>query len=66
MNRIKVESWLEELQALHTRIAPHFRRSEPRERCLAYLKGLLSGVERRKGWQLAEQAGEETPDGSRW
>ena len=27
------------------------------------MKGLLSGVERRNGWLLAEQAGEETPDG---
>lgn len=27
------------------------------------MKGLLSGVERRNGWQLAEQAGEATPDG---
>ncbi len=63
MTRVKVESWLEELEVLHERIAPHFRRSEPRERSLAYLKGLLSGVERRNGWQLAEQAGEATPDG---
>jgi SRSO17 transposase len=63
MTRVEVESWLEELQGLHERIAPHFRRSEPRERSLGYLKGLLSGVERRNGWQLAEQAGEATPDG---
>jgi SRSO17 transposase len=63
MNRIDVEGWLEELEALHERIAPYFRRSEPRERSLAYVKGLLSGVERRNGWQLAEQAGEATPDG---
>ena len=63
MTRVEVENWLEELQALHERIAPHVRRSEPRERSLAYLKGLLSGVERRNGWQLAEQAGEDRPDG---
>ena len=63
MTRVEVENWLEELQALHERIAGHFRRSEPRERSLAYLKGLLSGVERRNGWQLAEQAGEARPDG---
>jgi SRSO17 transposase len=56
MTRIEVENWLEELEGLHKRIAQHFRRSEPRERSLAYLKGLLS-------WQLAEQAGEGTPDG---
>ena len=30
---------------------------------LDYLKGLLSPVERKNGWQLAEQAGDATPDG---
>ena len=28
-----------------------------------YLRGLLSSVERKNGWQLAEQAGNATPDG---
>ena len=28
-----------------------------------YLRGLLSPVERKNGWQLAEQAGDTTPDG---
>jgi len=51
------------LLALHERIADRFRRSEPRRRALAYLHGLLSPVERKNGWQLAEQAGEATPDG---
>src|SRR5258708_26724282 len=32
-------------------------------RALAYLKGLLSPAERKNGWQLAEEAGERTPDG---
>ena len=27
------------------------------------LRGLLAGVERKNGWQLAEHAGEHTPDG---
>ena len=63
MTRNEVEKWLEELQVLHQRIAPYFSRSEPRERSLGYLKGLLSGVERCNSWQLAEQAGEVTPDG---
>jgi hypothetical protein len=30
---------------------------------LAYLKRLLSTVQRKNGWQLAEQAGDATPDG---
>jgi SRSO17 transposase len=58
-----VESWAEELEAVHARVAPRFARAEPRRRALAYLRGLLSPVERKNGWQLAEQAGETTPDG---
>jgi hypothetical protein len=30
---------------------------------LAYLRGLLAPLERKNGWQLAEAAGERTPDG---
>jgi SRSO17 transposase len=30
---------------------------------LAYLRGLLGNVPRKNGWQLAEHAGERTPDG---
>src|SRR5438067_2123679 len=48
---------------MHARIAPRFRRAEPRRRALAYLRGLTSPVERKTGWQLAEQAGERTPAG---
>ena len=44
-------------------IAGRFRRPEPRRRVLDYLRGLLSLVERKNGWQLAEQAGDATPDG---
>ncbi len=55
--------WAEGLEAVHARVAPRFARAEPRRRALAYLRGLLSPVERKNGWQLAEQAGEATPDG---
>jgi SRSO17 transposase len=57
------QRWAAGLDALHARIAARFRRAEPRRRALAYLRGLLSGVERKNGWQLAEQAGEASPDG---
>ena len=40
-----------------------FSRSESRQRVLAYLQGLLGSVERKNGWQLAEYAGDATPDG---
>ena len=48
---------------MHECIAGRFRRPEPRRRVLDYLRGLLSPVERKNGWQLAEQAGDATPDG---
>ncbi len=60
---VDVWKWGQELERLHTRIAPRFARPEPRHRALAYLKGIVSGVSRKNGWQLAEQAGEARPDG---
>jgi SRSO17 transposase len=59
----EVAAWGRGLGALHARIAPRFGRAEPRRRALAYLRGLTSPVERKNGWQLAEQLGERTPDG---
>src|SRR3954454_12834555 len=56
-------AWTAELAALGERIGPRFARAEPRQRVLAYLQGLLGEVERKNGWQLAEHAGEATPDG---
>ena len=51
------------LERLAGRIAPRFGRVEPRRRALAYLQGLVAPVERKNGWQLAEAAGDTTPDG---
>lgn len=48
---------------MYARIARHFARAEPRQRVLAYLKGLLSKCQRKNSWQLAELMGEMTPDG---
>ena len=50
--------WAEGLQKVTQLIGPRFPRSEPRRRATAYLRGLLSPVERKNGWQLAEVAGE--------
>lgn len=54
-------AWEAELSALKARIGPVFRRSELRETAGAFLDGLLSGVERKTGWLMAEQAGLEHP-----
>jgi SRSO17 transposase len=59
----EVRAWAAGLEALHVRIGGRFARAEPRRRVLAYLKGLLGNVGRKNGWQLAEHAGERTPDG---
>ncbi len=59
----KVAQWAHALRQLHGRLAPRFARAEPRRRMLSYLQGLLSGVERKNGWQLAEHAREVTPYG---
>ena len=56
-------SWSDEFAALLERLAPWFGRAEPRRRAVAYLKGLLAPLERKNGWQLAEAAGDRTPDG---
>ena len=59
----EVARWAEGIERVHECIGGRFRRPEPRRRALDYLKGLLSPVERKNGWQLAERAGDATPDG---
>ena len=48
---------------LTRRLAPYFARAESRQRAVAYVQGLLSPVERKNSWQLAEVSGEPTPYG---
>lgn len=55
-------AWARELERLHTRIAHRFRRAQPRQRSLAYLKALAAPVERKNGWQMAEAVGDSTPE----
>src|SRR6266436_4480146 len=58
-----LRTWADRLEEVQERLAPYFERAEPRQRVMAYLRGLLSITERKNGWQLAELAGEATPDG---
>lgn len=59
----QAQGWADQLQTLSHLIGHRFLRSEPRHRALAYLQGLLSPVERKNSWQLAEQAGDASPYG---
>jgi SRSO17 transposase len=60
-DKLEAILWAEQLAKLAERIGPRFLRSEPRQQALAYLEGLLSPVERKNSWQLAEQAGAPGP-----
>jgi SRSO17 transposase len=53
----------EELAGVQARIGPRFRRAEVRDRAGRFLQGLLAPVERKNGWQLAEELGEAGPRG---
>lgn len=59
----ELHTWASALDVVAAKLAPRFERAEPRRRVLSYLTGLLSTAERKNGWQLAELAGETTPDG---
>jgi SRSO17 transposase len=56
-----LRDWACELDAVGERMARHFPRVEPRQRALGYLRGLLSDVERKNGWQMAERLGDANP-----
>ena len=58
-----VAHWAADLQTLLDHLGRHFARSETRTHLCAYLTGLLSPIERKNGWQLAEHAGAATPYG---
>jgi SRSO17 transposase len=53
--------WEAELASLKARLAPIFRRKELKATASAFLDGLLSGISRKTGWQMAEQAGLDRP-----
>ena len=49
MSRADAERWARGVDAVMERIGTRFGRVEPRRRVLAYLRGLLSPVERKNG-----------------
>jgi SRSO17 transposase len=63
MEDVNLARWSAEFEDLMGRIGPRFSRSEPRERVRDYVAGLLSGLQRKNSWWIAEHAGESGPDG---
>lgn len=57
-----LHGWAADFGAFHARFAHLFARSEPRQQAAKYLRALMSDVQRKNGWQLAEALGDERPD----
>lgn len=55
------ESWVADLECLFSYLSPRFGRVDRQRHAWAYLLGLLSSVERKNGWQLAEASEPTTP-----
>lgn len=56
-----LSEWSAVLKSFQSRIGQHFSRAEARESAFDYLRALLSPVERKNGWQMAEQVGHSNP-----
>lgn len=56
-----MDAWESELVGVLARIRPLFYRTESKRHAEQYVRGLLSSVERKNGWTLAEWAGELEP-----
>ncbi|MGH3789081.1 MAG: IS701 family transposase [Pseudonocardiaceae bacterium] len=61
MSREEVGRWESELASLLARIRPLFYRVESKKHAEQYIRGLLSPLERKNGWTIAEHAGELNP-----
>jgi SRSO17 transposase len=57
----QVRRWGGEVSGVTEQIGARFYRREQRDHAGRYLRGLISRVERKNGWQLAEQLGDATP-----
>jgi len=58
---VDVAGWVEEFACGFARIAGRFKRREPRLQARSFLLGVLSDVDTRSCWQLAEQSGDASP-----
>jgi len=56
-----VYEWSNTLKRFQQRLSPYFARSEARQAAFNYIQALLSPVERKNGWQIAEQVGNANP-----
>ena len=57
------DGWLDEFGALMDRIRPRFARYEPARHAAGLMLGMLSNLERKNCWTIAEERGDVTPHG---
>ena len=57
------DRWQTEFSAVLDRIAPRFARYEPLRHAGALMAGMVSGLDRKNCWTIAEHRGDATPDG---
>src|ERR1041385_1301134 len=57
----ELDRWATDFETFHARFARFFRRSEPRKEMRQYVRGLLTPVQRKNMWQMAEALGEPHP-----
>jgi SRSO17 transposase len=57
------DRWQTEFSAVLDRIAPRFARYEPLQRAGELMAGMVSGLDRKNCWTIAEHRGSATPDG---
>ena len=62
MTAEELDEWGVDFLRFCARFADVFGRKEPRAQAAKYLRGLLSSVPRKNGWQMAEAVGDDTPD----
>lgn len=56
-----LSQWSDALKSFQSCMGQYFARSEARQSAFDYLQALMSPVERKNGWQMAEQVGHKAP-----
>lgn len=63
LTQLTVWSWASDFAEVEQRLGTCFARAEARQQVMSYLQALLSPVERKNSWQLAEVVGAANPYG---
>jgi SRSO17 transposase len=63
VHSVDPDRWWAEFSAVIDRIAPRFARYEPLRHAAELMAGMVSGLDRKNCWTIAEHRGDATPDG---